>query len=98
MRFVPLTALIAALALTMASVSADAKPRKRQHNGDWVRLHITVNKHRSFLDSGTSVQPGTMYYHNYVNLLQSRFPTYGPVNDGRDSRWPMPLPYELPGY
>lgn len=93
MRFVPLTALVAALALMTAGFSAEAKPRKKQ--SDWVRLHITVNKHRSFLDSGTSVtKPGTMYYHNYVNLLQSRYPSYGPPQDNRDFRWPLPGPYD----
>lgn len=99
MRFVPLTALtalIAALALVMAGVSADAQPRKKSSNGDWVRLHVTVKKHRSFLDAGTQVTPGTMYYHNYVNLLSPRYSSYGP--DNHDNRWPLPGPYDWAPY
>lgn len=98
MRFVPLTALAAALALVVAGFSsADAQPRKKQQ-GDWVRLHVTVNKPRSFLDAGTAVKPGTMYYHNYVNLLQSRYPSYGPAQDNRDFRWPLPGHYDWAPY
>jgi hypothetical protein len=96
MRFVPLTAMIVALAVATVSFSADAKPRKKRTDGDWVRLHITVNKHRSFLDAGNSVTPGTMYYHNYVNLLSPRYSSYGP--DNRDDRWPLPGPYDWAPY
>jgi hypothetical protein len=32
-------------------------------------------------------------------MLTSRFPTYGPAGpDNREFRYPLPYPFELPGY
>ena len=96
MRFVSLTALTAALALLAAGFPAEAKPRKEQ--SEWVRLRVTVNKPRSYLYAGTEVKPGTMRYTNYIWLQGHRSAAYGPPNDNINSRWPLPGPFELPGY
>jgi hypothetical protein len=94
MRIAPLVALAAGLAV-VASVPADAKPRKNQ---DREHYSITVRKPRSYLDAGTEVKPGERSYHDYYSLLTPRYPQYGPVNDSRDYRWPLPSRFELPGY
>lgn len=98
MRLHALLAFAAGAAIA-ASVPADAKTstsKKKYEN----RAHysITVRKPRSFLDAGTEVRPGEKSYHDYYGLLTSRYPTYGPVNDSRDYRWPLPGAYDGPPY
>ncbi len=98
MRISVLLALSAAAAVA-ASVPAEAKSstsKKKYEN----RAHysITVRKQRSFLDAGTEVKPGEKSYHDYYYMLTSRYPSYGPVNDSRDYRWPLPGPYDGPPY
>ena len=93
MRFVSLTTLAAALTLVVVSFAADAKPRREQ--SEWVRLRVRVNKSQGYLYAGTAVQPGTMRYTNYIGLQEHRFPSYGPPNDNRYFRWPLPGPYDL---
>lgn len=94
MRIAPLIVLAAGFAVA-ASIPADAKPRKKQ---DREHYSITVRKHRNFLDAGTEVKPGSKSYHDYYSLLTPPYPLYGPVNDSRDYRWPLPSRFELPGY
>jgi hypothetical protein len=95
MRFVPLLMLAAGF-VTVASVSTEAKTKKKYEE----RAHysITVRKHRSFLDAGTVVKPGSKSYQDYVGLQEFHFPSYGPINDNLYSRYPLPMPGELPGY
>jgi hypothetical protein len=93
MRFAPFAAIATALALLTVGFAADAKPRKEQR--EWVRLRVRVNKPQSYLYAGTAVKPGTMRYTNYIGLEEFRFPSYGPPNDNRYYRWPLPGPYDL---
>jgi len=94
MRLGALLALTAALAVA-ASVPADAQPRKKENRE---HFSITVHKQRSYLDAGTEVRPGEKGYHEYYYYLTSQYPTYGPANDSRDFRWPLPERFELPGF
>jgi len=93
MRFVPFAAVAAALTLVTVSFAAEARPRKEQ--SEWVRLRVRINKSQSYLYAGTAVQPGTMRYTNYIGLQEFRYPSYGPPNDNRYYRWPLPGPYDL---
>ncbi len=95
MRFVSFAAVATALTLFVTSFPVEAKYRERS---EWVRLRVKVNKPQSYLYAGTSVKPGTMRYTNYLGLYEQRFPAYGPPNNNINSRFPLPLPYELPGY
>jgi len=61
------------------------------------RTRIIIQK-RSYLDAGTSVKPGTARYTNYLLPLDSRFMNYGPPNFNVNTRFPLPGPFELPGY
>jgi hypothetical protein len=79
----------AALAMAAASVPVEAQDR--------ARTRITVKK-RSYLDAGTTVKPGTAKYHEYAYPLRSLYPTYGPFADEQRFRWPLPGPFDLPGY
>jgi hypothetical protein len=91
MRFASFAALAAAVAIFAASLPADAKDQ------DHPRTRITIKK-RSYLDAGTEVKPGTARYTNYLLVIDNRFPNYGPPNDNLNPRFPLPLPFELPGY
>jgi hypothetical protein len=91
MRFASFAALATALAVCAASFPADARDQDRP------RTRITIKK-RSFLDAGTEVKPGTARYTNYLLVIDNRFPTYGPPNDNLNSRFPLPMRFELPGY
>jgi hypothetical protein len=82
-RLVGFCAVAATFALLAASFPADAQDRPR--------TRITVQK-RSYLDAGTVVKPGSMRYLDYVFVGQSsRFPSYGPYEQGalEGSRWPL---------
>jgi hypothetical protein len=108
MRLAPLLACsIAASALIVAS-SADAQ--RRVYRGDQTeritiidengraRTRITVRP-RSFLDGGTEVVPGERKFMDYAQA-----PTYSwlaPTSSWDPlgtHRYPLPLPFELPGY
>jgi hypothetical protein len=91
MRFVSFAALAAAFALLASSLPAAAKDYEHK------RTRIIIQK-RSYLDAGTTVKPGTARYTNYLWAIDNRFPTYGPPNDNLNSRFPLPGPFELPGY
>jgi hypothetical protein len=82
MRLAPFAAAIAATALLLASLPADAQDR--------ARTRITIQK-RSYLDPGTVVKPGSMRYHDYAFPVETRNPIYGPYAHGAfgGSRWPL---------
>src|SRR3982751_6266547 len=108
MRAAPLLALsIAASALIVAS-SADAQ--RRVYRGDQTeritiidengraRTRITVRP-RSFLDPGTEVRPGERKFTDYVTpptyMSGSAYASWDPTGI---HRFPLPMPFELPGY
>jgi len=97
MRKQALLVIAAAFAVSATLPAAAATSKKKRYEN---RAHysITVRKHRSFLDAGTEVKPGSKSYHDYYSLLTPPYPLYGPVNDSRDYRWPLPSRFELPGY
>ena len=109
MRVATLTALAAAAAVTLAfATPADAQQRSGyrpqteritiiDENGR-VRTKITVRP-RSYLDGGTEVLPGERKFMDYANN-----PTYSwsaPQSAWDPTgihRFPLPMPFELPGY
>ena len=110
MRLAPLLALSVAAVTVAALVSpADAQNRRVDRgqqteritiideNGR-VRTRITV-KPRSYLDGGTEVLPGERKFMDYAQA-----PTYSwlaPTSSWDPNgthRWPLPMPFELPGY
>jgi hypothetical protein len=100
MRIQALIAFATAFAFTaMATLPADAATSKKKRYQNQARASITVRKHRSYLDAGTTVKPGEKGYHDYYYMLTSRYPSYGPAGpDNRDYRYPLPQPFELPGF
>jgi hypothetical protein len=91
MRFASFAALATAFMVFAASLPADARDYERS------RTRIIIQK-RSYLDAGTTVKPGTARYTNYLLPLDSHFMNYGPPNYNFNTRFPLPGPYELPGY
>ncbi|WP_454914726.1 hypothetical protein [Xanthobacter sediminis] len=99
MRFAPLHTLAAALAIALAGSVAVAGSADAQQTQK--RTKLTIEK-RSYLDAGTVVKPGSRPYLNYALPMDYNFPTYqgsaagpGPVTG---LRWPLPGPFDLPGY
>ena len=108
MRFAPLLALsIAAVTLTALASPADAQRRVYRDQTERItiidengraRTRITV-KPRSYLDGGTEVLPGERKFMDYAQA-----PTYSwlaPTSSWDPNgthRWPLPMPFELPGY
>jgi hypothetical protein len=89
MRIAPFVALATLFAFAMAtSLPVDAQT-------DRARTRITVKK-RSYLDAGTVVKPGTAKYHEYAFPVRSLYPNYLPFPD--QSRWPLPGPFDVPGF
>lgn len=94
MRFAPVLTIAAAAALSVALVGAAEAQSKN-------RTQITINK-RSYLDAGTVVKPGSKSYLDYALPPNYNFPNYqgsavgpGPITG---LRWPLPGPWDLPGY
>src|SRR5690349_21137192 len=108
MRLAPLLAVSLAATALMATTPADAQ--RRVYRGDQTeritiidengraRTKITVRP-RSYLDGGTEVVPGERKFTDY-HLV----PTY--MNASPSASWdptgthrfPLPMPYELPGF
>ncbi|MEP9351575.1 hypothetical protein [Xanthobacter sp. KR7-225] len=93
MRFAPALTLAAVLAVAFAG-TAEAQSSKK-------RTQVTIAK-RSYLDAGTVVKPGSKSYTDYALPLNYNFPNYqgsavgpGPITG---IRWPLPGPFDLPGY
>ena len=109
MRLAPLLALSLAVPVLVAASPADAQ-RRGYRGGDQTeritiidengraRTRITV-KPRSYLDGGTEVLPGERKFMDYAQA-----PTYGwlaPTSSWDPlgiHRYPLPMPFELPGY
>ena len=111
MRFASLLALSVAASAYIAASPADAQQRRYSPpRGDQTeritiidengraRTRITVRP-RSFLDGGTEVVPGERKFMDYAQA-----PTYGwlaPTSSWDPlgvHRYPLPMPFELPGY
>jgi len=108
MRAAPLLALSIAASAFIAASPADAQ--RRVYRGDQTeritiidengraRTRITVRP-RSFLDGGTEVVPGERKFMDYAQA-----PTYiwlAPTSSWDPlgvHRYPLPMPFELPGY
>ena len=91
MRLASFAAVSTALAFLLTSLPAEAESQR-------ARTRITVKKPRSYLDAGTTVKPGTARYHDYAYPVRSLYPTYGPFADEERFRWPLPGPFDVPGY
>ena len=102
---------VAAVAFAMASLPADAAPKKRapaSAQGDisvssqsrvrraqQPRTRITVRP-RSYLDGGTEVMPGDRKFTDYA--ISPGYSATGVVeNTGPYHRSPLPGPFDLPG-
>ena len=112
MRIAPVIALAAA-AVTAAALFSPAEAQSRRgyrnatgpteritivdENGR-VRTKITVRP-RNYLDGGTEVFPGERKFMDYAQptgyMNASPSAAWDPTGS---HRWPLPLPYELPGY
>ena len=105
----PLLALSVA-AVTIGTLGTPAEAQRRVYRGDQTeritiidengraRTRITV-KPRSYLDGGTEVLPGERKFMDYAQpptYLQSA-PTAAWDPTGTH-RFPLPMPFELPGY
>jgi hypothetical protein len=108
MRVDSLLALSVA-AVTLAVLASPAEAQRRVYRDQTERItiidengrartRITV-KPRSYLDGGTEVLPGERKFMDYAQA-----PTYGwlaPTSSWDPHgihRWPLPMPFELPGY
>jgi hypothetical protein len=110
MRLTSIIALSAVAATTLAFASAADAQSRRVYRGQQTeritiidengraRTRITV-KPRSYLDGGTEVLPGERKFMDYAQA-----PTYSwlaPTSSWDPNgthRWPLPMPFELPGY
>ena len=109
MRMASIVAVSVA-AITIGALSTPAEAQRRVYRGDQTeritiidengraRTRITV-KPRSYLDGGTEVLPGERKFMDYAQA-----PTYGwlaPTSSWDPlgtHRFPLPMPFELPGY
>ena len=109
MRMASIVAVSVA-AVTMGALATPAEAQRRVYRGDQTeritiidengraRTRITV-KPRSYLDGGTEVLPGERKFMDYAQA-----PTYSwlaPTSSwdpNGSHRWPLPMPFELPGY
>lgn len=99
MRFAPLHTLAAALTIALAGSVAVAGTAEAQQTKKRTKVTITQ---RSYLDPGTVVKPGSKSYLDYALPLGYNYPNYqgsgvgpGPITG---IRWPLPGPFDLPGY
>ncbi|MFG1478268.1 hypothetical protein V5F53_06325 [Xanthobacter sp. V4C-4] len=100
MRFAPLHTLAAALIVALAGSVAVAGTAEAQQTTK-KRTKVTISQ-RSYLDPGNVVKPGSRPYLNYALPPDYNFPNYqgsgvgpGPITG---LRWPLPGPFDLPGY
>jgi hypothetical protein len=82
-------AIVAAAAVTLAIGSADAATAKRKPT------RVVVTK-RSYLDAGTTPNPGERNYFNQV-VFPPNYNPYSNVDPTRSYRYPLPDPFWLPG-
>src|SRR5215213_2438680 len=97
-------------AITIAAAASPAEAQRRVYRGDQTeritiidengraRTRITV-KPRSYLDGGTEVLPGERKFTDYVTpptyMSGSAYASWDPTGI---HRFPLPMPFELPGY
>jgi hypothetical protein len=111
MRLAPLLVLATvAVSLTALAAPAEAQYRRVYRGADQTeritiidengraRTRITVRP-RSFLDGGTEVVPGERKFTDYVRpptyMSGSAYASWDPTGI---HRFPLPMPFELPGY
>ena len=107
MRLAVLTALAASAAMLALAGPADAQQRGYRAKGERitiidesgrVRTKITVRR-RSYLDGGTEVIPGDRKYMDYAapssHMNAAPSAAWDPTGT---HRFPLPMPFELPGY
>ncbi len=101
---------LAAVATTLAAFVGPADAQRRANRSDqtetitWIdetgraRTRVTVRP-RSYLDGGTEVVPGERKFTDYVfppsYMNASPSASWDPTGT---HRFPLPMPYELPGY
>lgn len=99
MRKAPLHTFAAALALALAGAVLVAGTAEAQQTQKRTKVTITQ---RSYLNPGTMVKPGSKSYLDYALPPGYFFPTYGPSAAGPGPitglRWPLPGPFDLPGF
>jgi hypothetical protein len=108
MRVAPIIAVSAA-ALTLAALASPAEAQRRVARDQTERItiidetgrartRITV-KPRSYLDGGTEVLPGERKFTDYASpptyMSGSAYASWDPLGT---HRFPLPMPFELPGY
>lgn len=103
MGFAPLHTFAAALALALAGSVVVAGVAEAQQNRQTAqRPRVTITKERSYLDPGPVVRPGSQPYLNYALPLNYNYPTFSPTaaepGPITGLRWPLPGPFDLPGY
>ena len=101
---------VAAVAVTVMSAASPADAQRRYYGSDRseritiidengrARTRITV-KPRSYLDGGTEVFPGERKFTDYAYpptyMNGSAYAAWDPTGS---RRFPLPMPFELPGY
>ncbi len=102
MGFAPLRTFAAALTIALAGSVVLAGVAEAQQNNRNQRTRVTITKDQSYLNPGTMVKPGSMPYQNYAFPPGYNFPTFsassaepGPITG---LRWPLPGPFDLPGF
>ena len=101
---------LAAVAGTLVSLAGPADAQRRVYRGEQTeritiidengraRTRITVRP-RSYLDGGTEVFPGERKFTDYVHpptyMNGSAYAAWDPTGS---RRFPLPMPFELPGY
>jgi hypothetical protein len=101
---------VAAVAVTVMTAASPADAQRRYSRGDrsesitWIdengraRTRVTVRP-RSYLDGGTEVFPGERKFTDYAfpptYMNGSAYAAWDPTGS---RRFPLPMPFELPGY
>lgn len=102
MGFAPLHTFAAALTLALAGSVVLAGAAEAQQSRQNQRPRVTITKDQSFLHPGTMVKPGSRPYQNYAFPPGYNFPTFSPsaAEPGPITglRWPLPGPFDLPGF
>jgi hypothetical protein len=107
MRLAILAAFVATAGMLALPGPADAQQRGYRAKGERitiidesgrVRTRITVRR-RSYLDGGTEVIPGERKFMDYAapstHMNAAPSAAWDPTGT---HRWPLPMPFELPGY
>lgn len=95
-------ALAVTSAIALSGVASLAVVDSAQAQTAKKRTRIDIAK-RSYLDAGTVVKPGSRPYLNYALPPGWFYPGYGQGGAAGPGpitgiRWPLPGPFDLPGY